>query len=177
MAISTQPKGSIDGSVSFADGTGTPVTNSGTALFTKGDGKLTNINDVLQSKTIVETRGQRVGVAYGARVYPQFTVTGIATGFTAASAPGTMADWVLKRGPYSANVSTLGANRPWAFDVVVTVEGTNWGDSADHTFTLEDCIVPDGGFSWAEAEGGGNAYSLTLVCTGAITGDLAVAEL
>jgi hypothetical protein len=45
---------------------------------------------------------------------------------------------------------------------VFTVEGTNFGDSADHTLTLTNCEIETIDFS----EGDPNSFTINGVCTG-----------
>ncbi len=48
-------------------------------------------------------------------------------------------DFIRKKGAYASNVSTTTAlGDVYTIDIVLTIEGTDLGDAADHTFTLED---------------------------------------
>jgi hypothetical protein len=76
----------------------------------------------------------------------------------------------LKNGAFASAVSTLGSSADvYTLDVVITVEGTNFGDSADATFTMEDCHLQ---VSWSDGDPA--TFSISGTCYGAITGDLAV---
>ena len=85
-----------------------------------------------------------------------------------------MTDFVLKNNKYSGNVSTLGANAQiYAVDITLTIEGTDFGDSADHAFVLTDCVVTMDEF----AEGEEDLVSFSFEVLGDITGDLACSEI
>lgn len=137
MAISSQPKGKVDGTLKLIDGTGTAVEL--TVLYTSGDLNIGGLVEGLREVTAVETRGTFIGLVKTERKYIEGSIGFVITQFTAASAPGTLQDFVLQRGAYSANVSTLGAGRPYTFNVEATWEGTDYGDSADHAGTLVHC--------------------------------------
>jgi hypothetical protein len=85
---------------------------------------------------------------------------------SSTSAPGTPTEFLTKLGAYSANVSTLGSGTamPYTVDVRLTIEGTNFGDTADETFTAEDvrCRI-----SFSESADG---YSISV--TGKVYGSV-----
>ena len=139
MAVSTHVKNSTDGSVAFADGTATPV--SKTLDYEDGVFALSGFKKVLNAETAYERRGKLCTVRHTTREYPTISLTAKMTQFTDA-ANGTMMDFLTAKAgsAYSANVSTLGTGLPYTLDATFTVEGTDFGDSADHTFTCADVL-------------------------------------
>ena len=138
MATSIIPKHFTDGSVTLKDGTGTPVTLS--VPFTMGDCAISGLaQDALGRATnAYETRGVLVGLRRGAREYPTFSMSVMVADLSDGSNT-TILDFIRKKGSYAANVSTTATTGDvYTIDIVVTIEGTDFGDAADHTFTLED---------------------------------------
>lgn len=166
MALSTVVKNFTDGSIQLKDGTGTPITV--TVQFSDGDFSASGFQEQMNEVVAYETRGVLNSVRHTVRKYITFSFTAQMSQFTNATAY--LSDAVLKNGAFSAAVSTLGTTADvYTLDVVFTVEGTNFGDSADHTFTLEDCHL-----SLDFAEGDPNKFTINGTCYGAVVGDLAM---
>jgi len=163
-AESTFWKNNLQGTVTFIDGTGTPVT---LVLSTdRGDLKITNLGAKLNAPAIFERRGKFGSLNRGARAYPILTLSAFVGNLASSStsAPGTPFEFAVKAGAYAANVSTLGANREYTIDVKLSIEGTNFGDASDETITAEDCLV-----ACEFAEGiDGNVLSLTATVLGSV---------
>lgn len=158
MAVSTIQKSNVSGSLSFAVGA-----TSLALLFDKGDLNIADLHAVLNAVAAVERRGKFQGLVHGARVYPTFTFTAWITQFSEATGTGDLIDWVLRKDAYSALVSTIGQGLPFTSDLTYTLEGTDFGDSADHTFTMHDVYLS---CSYAEA-----AEGLTLSVSGTVYGE------
>ena len=140
-AESTFLKNNVLGSMQLIDGTGSPVTLS--LLYDRGNIKCTNWSQTLNELVKMVRRGRFVSAAHGERMFPVLSFscfTGNLVG-SSGTAPGTPWEFLTKKGAYSANISTLGANRLYCVDVKLTIEGTNYGDTADETVTFEDCYV------------------------------------
>jgi hypothetical protein len=174
MAVSSHPKTQHSWVVTFADGTGTPITlalSNDTSVNVDG---LTGraLNELVK----VQRRGKHFGVGYGPRVYPQVTIEFIHNGWEGnGTAPGTPLEFALFQNTYSANVSTSGSGTRSVktIDIRIAAEGTDYGDSQDHAITLEDCMLTAHGLL---SDGDPGTYSMTFDILGAITGDLAYAE-
>ena len=167
MAASSVVKNLCDGTITLKDGTGTPITV--TVRFDNADFTVSGLKAKLRETVAYQHRGVLSSVRHTARTFPQFSFSCSMSEFTAATAVS-VSDAVLKNGAFAAAISTLGANADvYCLDLVVTEERTNFGDSADHTFTLEDCEL-----ELTYTEGDPNGFSLSGTCYGAITGDLAV---
>jgi len=170
MAVSTFVKNFTHGSLLLSDGTGTPVTLTVDCM--NGDFSISGLAKILRETAKYESRGLLKSVAHTTRTYPSGSFSAMMTAFTEAIAPGTLADFVLNQAAYSANVSTLGASaQVYAIDLVVTIEGTDFGDAADHTFTLSDCRC-----TIDFAEGDPNQFTLNFEVLGAVTNGLIAAE-
>lgn len=164
MAESTFWKNNLQGSVQLLDGTGTPVTL--TLSTDRGDLKLTNLSAKLNAPVIQQRRGKFGSLNRGERLFVGVSLScwvGNIVG-SSSSAPGTPFEFVNKLGAYSANVSTLGASREYTFDLKYTIEGTNFGDAADETVTVEDVVAT---CEWQEAVDG-TYFTLTGQGLGAV---------
>lgn len=168
--LSTYIKNFTHGTVRILDGTGTPLAII--AECDNGDINVSGLVDGLGEIIKYERRGRLKSVARGARVYPSGGMTAQWAQFTDAT-NGTIEDMLTGKSgsAYAARVGTLGAGRPVTFDIEVTIEGTDFGDDFDHTFTMEDCRITH---DWSE--GDPNTLSLSWEILGAITGDLAYSE-
>lgn len=166
MGASSIVKNMCDGTITLKDGTGTPI--SVTVKFDNADFTVSGLKAKLRETVAYQHRGVLSSVRHTARTFPTFSFSVSMSEFTALTAVS-VSDAVLKNGAFSAAVSTLGANADvYTLDLTVSEEGTNFGDSADHTFTLEDCEL-----EMTYTEGDPNTFSLSGTCYGAITGDLA----
>lgn len=170
MALSTVTKNLNDGTLTLADGTGTPVTLI--VPISLGD---TTIDDIRAASgitgeqnevTAYETRGKLDGVRHTARIYPSGSFSMHFREFTSATA-GVVQDFICKTNAYSANVSTLaaGANADvYTIKITLTVEGTDHGDDADAVAVLDDCHC-----TIAFSEGDPNTATISYVCYGAMS--------
>lgn len=172
MSISDFVKTNIHGSFVLADGAGTPTTH--TSLYDLGDLTISGLGEggLLNVAQHFQRRGKYLSSAYGERMFPTVSFSAFQTG-TAGSAPGSIADWVLRKTPYASLVSTLGTGRVWASKCTINIEGTDFGDAADGQIILNSVIWKLD--SWAEAADG-NKFSISGTVMGPIEGDLAVAE-
>lgn len=172
MAASTFVKNFTDGSLTLKDGTGTPITL--VVPLEQGNFSLSGVMKKLRNVVAYESRGSRLTVRHTTRVYPTFSFSAYMAQFTAGASAATIIDAFLKGASttFASAVSTLGASADvYTLDLAFSVEGTDFGDSADPTFTLEDCHCV---FDFAE--GDPNAFTVNGTVYGAITGDIAVAE-
>jgi len=170
MALSNFVKNFGNGTIVASDGTGTPVTM--TLAFDNGDLSLNNVKKILRETVAYERKGLLKTVSLGNRIYPTISFTLQMAQFTDASA-SVFNDFCFFQNKYVANITTLNDNdQEYAIKLQFTAEGTNFGDSADHTFTADDCVPILDSFS----EGDPNTFSFSFTVYGAITGDIAAAE-
>lgn len=164
MAESTVVKNFRDGTIVLKDGTGTPVTY--TVSVEEGNLKLGGMNVTSKSyeKSVYQDRGEVSSVRKTMRKFPTVAFDIMLRDVSDASS-GTFLDFVLKQNAYSANVSTLGANMEYTITATLTIEGTDHGDSADHTIVMADILVQDVGVE----EGDPNKVTFSGMVLGTIT--------
>ena len=168
MASSTVVKNFTDGLITLKDGTGTPI--SVDVKYDNGDFSISGLAQKLREVVAYQSRGVLNSVRHTNRSFPTFSFTAKMSEFTSATA-NSLSDAVRKKGAFTAGISTLGASADvWALDLTLTVEGTTFGDSSDHTFTLGSCQM-----TLDFSEGDPSQFSINGTVYGAITGDLAVA--
>jgi len=147
MALSTSIKTTHDATITLKDGTATPVTLA--VPVTIGDETISELMAVSSvtgefNETVEFTaRGKLTGIRHGDRIFPSGSFTAQFREFTNATA-GAVLDFVRKTNGYAANTSsapTAFGSDVYLIDIVITVEGTDRGDGADHTITLTDCRV------------------------------------
>lgn len=173
MPISTAGKTSNYARITLSDGaTPTPATLTG--IFDMGDVSFSNLGTVLNELVHLQRRGKYVSTAHGERKFPQITFTEMQVEKGSSTNAGALLDFMRKVGAHSSNVSTggSGSKRPYAFNLTYATEGTDLGDDADGSTVFTRCYLMDYSFT----EGQPNAFSFTIECVGAITGDLAAAE-
>lgn len=161
MAASTVIKHLHDGSLTLKDGTGTPVTL--VIPFYMADFNFAGLQETQRAVVAYETQGVLHTVRHSTRAYPTGSFTLALADFSDAT-ERTVLDFLLKRGSYSANVSTLTPPEVYAVDLVWTVEGTNLGDPSDHVATITDCVC-----TLDLAEGEPNTLSVSFTMYGTYT--------
>ena len=138
MAASTVIKHVTDGSITLEDGTGSPVTL--VVPFTSGDLSVDGLQNSLRAVQAYETRGTLHSVRLAAREFPSMSFSAMLADVSDGTA-GTLIDYCLKQGSYASNVTTLTGSDVYAIKVTLTIEGTDLGDSADHTIQMDDVHV------------------------------------
>ena len=158
MAESNVVKVSRDGSITLLDGSSTAKTY--TVSAEPGD---FNIAVPQETKVDFLDRGRLVGaVRFGddVAVSGSFSVY-FRGGVSTDGASAALID-ILNGSAFSYATapwqSTLGANAEVkCVDIVLTVEGTTFGDAADHTITVPDCSV-----DYSFAEGSPNTITVNF---------------
>jgi hypothetical protein len=162
MAQSTTIKNFRDGTLTFTDNTGTPLSMS--IVYEAGDFSIDNLNEGLVETTAYLDRGEFATLRKTNRVFPSFSFTAHMTDLSDAT-DKLLYDLARKTGAWASAVSTLGANADaMTYKLTFTVEGTNFGDSADHTMVLNDCRI-----TLSFSEGDPNSFSVSGIVYGAIT--------
>jgi hypothetical protein len=160
MAASTVIKHLYDGSITLEDGT-TPTAVSLSIPFTVGDLSLDGLMESQRAAQAYQTRGTLHSVRLAAREFPSVTFSAQLADLSDGT-DGTLVDFALKQASYSGNVTTLTGSDVYA--VKLTVEGTDLGDSADHTIEMDDVHV-----TVAIAEGEPDTVTISGTVYGAIT--------
>jgi hypothetical protein len=162
MAQSTVIKNFRDGTVVFSDNTGAPLTLP--IVYEAGDFSIDNLNEGLVETTAYLDRGEFATLRKTNRVFPSFSFTAHMTDLSDAT-DKLLYDLARKTGAFASAVSTLGANADaMTYKLTFTVEGTNFGDAADHTMVLNDCRI-----TLSFSEGDPNSFSVAGIVYGAIT--------
>lgn len=166
MALSTVVKSVFDGatgSLVAKDGTGTPLTS--TVRYQDGftaDG----LGAERRAVTAYQNRAALRSLRHTELTFPTLSFTQMLTEFS-ETGTGTLVDLVEGTAgtPYATRVSTTAAKGDViTLDLVFTVEGTNFGDSKDHTITFEDVHL-----MWSVTEGDPSSISWTGTCYGTVT--------
>lgn len=160
MAESTQPKNFTNGTLTITAGSLAAYT----VAVEQGNLSISGLVAAQKEAILVEDRGVFSTLIPGKQVYPQITFTAYLRDLTDAT-DITLVGICLRLGAHVAATSTLGANRPYTTDFLWTMDGTSFGDSANHTVTLEDVRWSDVSF----AEGDINTVTMTGTAYGALT--------
>jgi hypothetical protein len=138
MAASTVIKHFTDGSITLTDGTAvTPITL--VIPFTQGDLSITGLQQNQNDVVAYQTRGVLHSVRHAAANFPTGSLSFMVADYSDGT-DQTAIDFLLKQASYSANVTTLtNSTEVYALDILLTVEGTDHGDSADATISLSQC--------------------------------------
>lgn len=161
MAASTTIKHLHDGRLTLSDGTATPVTL--TVPFYMGDFNFAALQEDQRAVVAYETQGVLHTVRHSTRTYPTGSFTLALADFSDAT-ERTVLDFLLKRGSYASNTSTLTPTEVYAVDMIWTVEGTDLGDPSDHVATITDCVC-----TVDIAEGEPNTLSVSFTMYGTYT--------
>lgn len=153
-AESSVVKNFRDGTLTLADGTGTPVTY--TVVLEAGDFSVSLMSADNHEVNAYLDRGDFATLRKTNQTFPSWSFTAHQTGVSDATLQ-TIYDFVMKANAYSGNTSTLGANADvYTIKVTLTIEGTDHGDAADHTLVFDDSHV-----TIDFSEGDPNTWSLS----------------
>lgn len=158
MAESTVVKVKRDGTLVLSDGSGTAKTY--TVSAEPGDFSLAI---PMETKNDFLDRGRLVGsVRYGddQPLTGSFSVyfRGGVTADGASAALLNILDGTIRAVGTNPWVSTLGASAEvFALDIIMSIEGTDHGDGADHSITIPDCS-----FDFSISEGDPNTISVNF---------------
>lgn len=168
MAFSDVVKNQNDTSMLVEDGTAvTPLAYTGRCE--QGDITVGNLSAQNQETAAYESRGQLKSLRKTTRKYPTISFGELFTEFVEA-ATGTLPELIIGDGPYAARISTTEAKGDtMTFDITITIEGTDFGDAADHVLTAEDIEID---FEWAEGDPDAMSYTGTIY--GAMSGDWSI---
>lgn len=157
-------KSNVQGTLTLKDGTGSPITLP--LSYDMGDVEIGPLSEELNEAVKIERRGKFVTLQRGKRVYPTIKFSAWCGNLVggSTSAPGTPTEFATRKGAYSANVSTLGANRKYTINIDLAIEGSNFGDASDETITCKNVVCT---VTWKEGAEG-NQISID----GEILGDI-----
>lgn len=159
MAVVTSVKAARDGKITITDGASASL-----EVAYEGDGNF-SFDAPKADAVVIYDRGAISGVRRGNDPVPTFSFTVNHRAFSDGS-ENVLLDMIDRRGGMSGTTST-GTSQfsDFAlFNVTLTVEGTDHGDSADHTAVFTRCIL-----HWSFAEGSPNQVTINGSCYGGIT--------
>jgi hypothetical protein len=167
MTVSAIAKNFRDGKITLADGTAvTPL--DVVVTYEDGDFSLSDMAQVVSGKSYEyakhEDRGALFSQRRGRQKFPAFSFSAVFTDLSDAATEN-LVDMILRQNAFSGAVSTtLAKGDVYTLDVKLDVEGTDFGDTADHSITLEDCHM-----TVSISEGSPNKFTISGVCYGTIT--------
>lgn len=163
MAMSGVVKNFRDGTILIEDGT-TPTALAVTVQYEAGDFATEGFNESQHDVTVYPDRGDFGSLRKTNQKYPTFSFTAHMTDLSDAT-DKLLWNIVNKTGAFASAKSTSGTTADvYTVDITWTVEGTNFGDSADHSLKLEDCRL-----EISVSEGDPSSFSISGTCYGAIT--------
>jgi hypothetical protein len=162
MPISSIVKNFRDGTIVLKDGTGTPIAL--TVEFEAGDFSISGMsaNSNTEATTYLD-RGVLGSVRLTNQTFPTFSFTAQMTDLSDATNK-TLYDAVNKKNTFAAAVSTVPNGDVYGLDVVLSVEGSNFGDPTDHVLTMVGCRM-----TIDFAEGDPNSFTINGTVYGSIT--------
>jgi hypothetical protein len=149
MAASVAVKVKRDGTLTLTNGTATYTVSyaNGNVSFDGG---------AKASRVVIMNRGTIVGLRKGDDPVPTLTFDVHMRDFTDGSADA-LVDFLDKTGSASAHSSVASnAFEQYMIDITLTIEGTDLGDSSDHTAKANTCLA-----TWSFAEGDPDTISVS----------------
>lgn len=161
MPISSVVKNFRDGTITLSDAT-TPTPLSVIVQYEAGDFSITGLSQGNTEATTYLDRGELGSVRLTSRSFPTFSFTANMTDLSDATNK-TLWDAVNKTGAFAAAVSGITGSDVYGLKVLLSVEGTNFGDPTDHTLELNGCHL-----TIDFSEGDPNSFSLNGTVYGSI---------
>jgi len=161
MPISSVVKNFRDGTITLSDAT-TPTPLSVTVQYEAGDFSITGLSQGNTEVTTYLDRGDLGSVRLTSRTFPTFSFTAHMTDLSDATNK-TLWDAVNKTGAFATAISGITGSDVYGLKVLLTVEGTNFGDATDHTLELSGCHL-----TIDFSEGDPNSFSLNGTVYGTI---------
>jgi len=164
MAASTQVevKHFTDGTITLKDGTGTP--RELVCAFSVGDYTLSGSKHTMRETIAYQARGVLNTLRKGAAIFATGSFSCQLADYYDATAE-TVITFLKGAGGSSANVSTSTTKGDvYTLTILISVEGTDLGDSTDHTISLADCDC-----TFDLAEGQPNSIAINFTVYGAHT--------
>lgn len=166
MAYSTVIKTRRDGKITLKD---QGASNTLEISYEEGNLTMDGIQSQKSGQSVIRDRGVVVNVR---KSDDEVSATGSFSAyfrqFADASEAGSLLDFINKTGNYSGNTSTGSTGSPfieqYCIDIQYEVEGTDFGDDADHSVTMSKCICT---VSFAESDAG-STFTINFTCYGGL---------
>lgn len=162
MAASTVIKNFRDGTIKLDDGT-TPTPITLTVSLDAGDFSISGLNQGNTEATTYLDRGDLGSVRLTNRSFPTFSFSAHMADLSDAT-DKLLWNAINKDGAWAAALSTIAGSDVYGLKVTLTIEGTNFGDTADHVLVLNGCHM-----SIDFAEGDPNSFTINGTVYGTIT--------
>ncbi len=160
MAESQVVKVRRDGTISIKDGAGSPITY--TVAYENGDFAATVDK---AGRIVIRDRGTIVGLRKGDDPVQSLSFSVHLRALAITGTNATLIDVIERTGAWAAATSTGGTGyEQFLVDVVMTIEGTDLGDSADHTATFSKVLL-----TWDMKEGDPDVINVKGEVYGTIT--------
>jgi len=153
-----------DGTITFLDGAGSPVSLA--MEYTQGDWKIDGLHKDQREVIPFIARGVLKGLRYGDPVFPTLTGTCMVTDLTHGT-DQTPLDFLRAAGAYTGNVTQDGDGEVFTVGVRITVERSAHGAGGDNTVTCNNVHMTIG---WAEGR------PSTLTFSGTVYGSVVIAK-
>ena len=162
MSASAVIKNFRDGTIKLDDGT-TPTPITLTVSLDAGDFSISGVSQGNTEATTYLDRGELGSVRLTNRSFPTFSFSAHMADLSDAS-DKLLWNAINKDGAWSGALSTITAGDVYGLKVTLTIEGSNFGDGADHVLVLNGCHM-----SIDFAEGDPNSFTINGTVYGAIT--------
>jgi len=162
VALSSVVKNFRDGTLVISDAT-TPTPLTLTVQYEAGDFSLSGSNEGNVETTVYMDRGELGTLRKTSRLFPSGSFSAHFTDIRSAEKTlWALATW---SGPFATGVQSIAGSDVKTYKTLVwTVEGTNFGDAADHILTLGDVRID----SVDVAEGDPNSYTINFTVYGSV---------
>lgn len=165
MALSAIAKTDRDTVLTLKDGTGTPL--DVVIIYEDGDFAIDGLTPNQAEILEFFDRGILYSLRLGNQIFATYSLTFHFTEISDATNENVW-DMIRGTGSFASRISTFGGGATaevTTFLWLMTTEGTNHGDSADHTLSMDDCSVT----SFGLAEGRPGKYNISGTIYGTIT--------
>jgi hypothetical protein len=153
-----------DGTITFLDGAGSPVSLE--MSYTQGDWKIDGVQHEQREVLAFYARGVLKGLRYGDPVHPTLSGTCMVTDLTHGT-DSTPLDFLRATGAYTGNVTQDDGGEVFTVGVRIKVERSTHGMGGDNTVTCGNVHLQVG---WAEGR------PSTLTWAGTIYGDVEIVK-
>ena len=161
---STIVKNFRDGTIKIQDNTGTPIAI--TVAYEEGNFSISGLQQDLTEVAAYMDRGSLSNLRKTNQVFPTFTFSAYMTHFTSGGSGAISILEFIKQQDGGSSLTSQSASKGdvMTFEVQIKVEGTDFGDTSDHSITLQEAVL-----SVDYSEGDPSSFSVSGTAYGAVT--------
>jgi len=161
---STIVKNFRDGTIRIQDNTGTPIAI--TVAYEEGNFSISGLQQDLTEVAAYMDRGSLSNLRKTTQTFPTFTFSSYMTHFSSGGSGAISILEFIKQQDGGSSLTSQSASKGdvMTFEVQIKVEGTDFGDTSDHSITLQECVL-----SVDYSEGDPSSFSVSGTCYGAVT--------